>query len=207
MIKSDLPHSVQWISEFVTIGTSISLYKLGAPFWDYLGGIFYRGAFRIHDGKSFFRNETEVAAYGRHYRNLNEKMTSLQQQGAARIANLLGIAESTLAPALESLQSTDPSKGGMNRAAGRIANFAIKTRKFFPDISVDDPDLGRTVNMVFTNYLGDRPTRLKLYELTIQQIQNYDEAFAEDESTAAMYRHAIRLWAGLSADGRGARCR
>lgn len=199
MVKSNLPHSVQWVSEFVTIATSVSLYKLGAPFWDYLGGIFYRGAFRVRDGKSFFRDTRDAVTFGDHYKQLNEKMTPIEQQGATRIANLLGIAESSLSPTLESLQSQDPSKGGIERAAARIANFAIKTRKFFPDIAIDDHDLTRTIKLVFTDFIGSQQTRRRLYQMTIEQISQNDLAY-NDKVTADVYRRALRGWIGVSED-------
>lgn len=196
LVKGSLPHQVQWLTDFVTIASSIGLYKVGAPLWDYVAGITSRGAFRVKDGKSFFRNSEEIARYEKHYRILQEKMTPREQQQTARFSSLLNTVESTLSSALESIQSKDPSKGGIERAAARIANAAIKARKFFPEVTADDLDLVRTIQMAFTQFLPTDGTREKLYSLVLAQIEKYDEAF-KDAETAAVYQKTIRLWVGL----------
>lgn len=195
-VKGALPAADQWMSEFVTIGTSIGLYKLGAPLWDYLSGVVSRGAFRMQDGKTFFRDAAEMAHYEERYRILQEKMTPREQQQAARVAGLLNSTESTFSSAIESIMSKDPSKGGIERASARIANAAIKARKFFPEISFDDPDMSRTVNMLFTQFLPHDGTREKLYEMVIVEIAKNDPAY-RDARTADIYKRTIRIWAGL----------
>ncbi len=195
-VKDSLPAGDAWLSDFVTIASSIGLYKLGAPLWDHIGGIASRGAFRIKDGKSFFREAEEMARYERGGQILQEKMTLREQQETARIAGLLNSTESTFTAAIESILSKDPSKGGIERAAARIANTAIKTRKFFPEVAFDDPDMTRTIQMVFTTTLPNDGTRERLYELVIAAIQAYDPAFS-DPRTAEVYRATVRKWTGL----------
>lgn len=196
-VKGSLPAHVQWLTDFVTIASSIGLYKVGAPLWDYIAGITSRGAFRVKDGKSFFRDSEEIARYETHYRLLQEKMTPREQQQTARFSSLLNTVESTFSAALEAIQSKDASKGGIERASARIANAAIKARKFFPEVTADDLDLVRTVQMAFTQFLPNDGTREKLFTLIIQQIEKYDEAF-KDAETASIYRQTIRLWVGLN---------
>lgn len=195
-LKTSLPANAQWLSDFVTIASSIGLYKIGAPLWDYIGGITARGAFRVNDGKSFFRDSAETARYESYYKLLQEKMTPREQQQTVRLSNLTNAVESALSSAIESIQSKDPSKGGIERAAARVASLAIKIKNYFPEVSAEDPDLVRTIQMSFVQFIGNEEVKLKLLNLTMQQIEKYDDTFSNAQ-TSEIYKKSIKKWLAL----------
>jgi hypothetical protein len=197
--KTHIPLDVRWISEFVTIVSSIALYKLGAPLWDYLGGVAYRGAFRLSEGKSFKRQNNEMAYLKGRFEILQEKMTTFQQQEATRVSALINALESVLPTALELIQYTsEPSKQGLDRGADRIAGLLIRIRRFFPEIPPDrDTDVLRTVNITFKKYLTlDTEARKNLAEDVMKKILDADPG-SSNPQTYERYKKIIQIWLGL----------
>ncbi len=197
--KGSVPVNEQWLNDFITVATPVVLYKLGAPLWDHMGSIFYRGAFRVRDGKSFLRDGSEMGHYRERNFILKEKMTQQEQEETSRIFSLLNMIDSTFNSALEGILSSDPSKGGIPRAAARLATVAMKIRKFYPEVSPgpDDADVVRTINMIFTQFLPKNDTRQALYDAVIEQLKKNDPAFA-DTQTASVYKKAVADWVGIS---------
>lgn len=196
LVTGHLTAADQWLSNFITIATSVGLYAVGAPLWNTLSTM-SRGAFRLKDGKSFFRQDEEEARYQDLYHELQKKLTANEQVVTSRITGLLNSTESTFGAAIESIQSKDPSKGGIERASARIALAAIKYRKFFPELPPDDPDLNMAVKMLFTQFLPQDETREKLYMQVMAQIEMNDAVAFSSPQTAAIYRQMIRRWSGL----------
>ncbi len=200
-LKAALPANDSWMSDFVTIASSILLYKLGAPLWDYVGGVAIRGAFRMKDGKSFLRQGSEYTRYEAQYKLLQEKMTPREQIETARVSSLLNSLEPRFSSILESLQSKDPSKGGIEKAAAYLALTAIKMRQYFPEITADDPDVNGSVRLAFTQFLGEDGTRERLSQLAIQQIESYylvnNENLGKTNELVQICKETVIRWVGL----------
>ncbi|MBX2994936.1 MAG: hypothetical protein KF681_08940 [Bdellovibrionaceae bacterium] len=194
--KGSLPESSRWIAEFVTIASSIALYKLGAPLWDSIGGWVNRGSFRLNHGKSFLRAQDDLSHLNQRYQVLQEKMTPFQQQESNRMLGLLNNVEAGVTSAIESIMSRDPSKGGIDRGSARLATLAIKLTRYFPEVEFNDIDLTRTVRLLFTEMLQDPVQRLEVYETTLDKIAQNDPRF-QDPAIAKNYRKLIGQWTGL----------
>ncbi len=208
-IKIHLPGNERFLSDVVSTVTTIAIYKLGAPLLDQVTSLAVRGGYRLQHGKEFFRKNMEFARMRALYNVLREKMTPLEQEEAGRMTNLLGQLAPTFGTAIESMESGDRSKGGMPAAAARIADIAIRMRQYFPEIKSNDPEVVRTIDMVFTqrvvvedpnnagNFISDTKKLQLLYDLTIKQIEKYDPLYKESPEVAELYRDGIASWLGL----------
>ena len=206
-LKGTLPDQ-RFLTDVISTVTTIAIYKLGAPVLDQVTALAVRGGYRLQDGKEFFRKNVEYVRMRALYRILREKMTPLEQEEAGRVSNLLGQLAPALGTAIESMDSMDRSKGGMQAAAARIADMAIRMRQYFPEIRPNDPEILRTVDMVFTQRVvavdpstgatvPDRQRLQSLYELVIKQIEKYDPLYRESPDAADVYRNSIKEWLGL----------
>lgn len=208
-LKMHLSPNERFLSELVSTATTIAIYKLGAPLLDQVTALAVRGGYRLQDGKEFFRKNMEFVRLRALYKVLREKMTPLEQEEAGRMSTLLGQLAPTFGTAIESLESADKSKGGMPAAAARIADIAIRMRQYFPEIAPDNPEVIRTIQMVFTqrivtedpgsktSLVADKVKLQKLYELIIKQIEIYDPLYKESENAAKLYQQGIQSWLGL----------
>ena len=74
--------------------------------------------------------------------------------------------------------------------------FAIKIKNYFPEVSAEDPDLVRTIQMSFVQFIGNEEVKIKLLNVTMQQIEKYDDTFS-DAQTAEIYKKSIKKWLAL----------
>jgi hypothetical protein len=197
--KGHLPPDVQWISEFVTIASTIALYKLGGPLWDYFGGLAYQGAFRLSEGKSFMKPHDDMSYLTEQYQILQEKMTPFQQQESLRIMNFLNSLEVGLSSALDLIHHPDAHKNGFDRGAARIAALLIKIRRLYPELSpYQDIDVMRTVNLLLANHLDlNIVDRSLLAEAILAKTIEYDPTVNQDPSLYTLYRESAYHWVGL----------
>jgi len=197
MINTHLPVHEQFLSHVITAVMSLGLYSFSAPLFNHIGTTLVRGAWRLTDGKPFFRKDPEYARLRALYRVLRDKMTTIEQEEATRISTFKNKAAGTFASALEATLSADPSKGGITAGAGRIADFVIDVRISTPEIRYDDPSILRTFKLNIWNRNLDREVLEKLYALTIEMIQNTDELYNQSPEAAQIYQKTLRVWLGL----------
>jgi len=197
-MKSHIPSDTRWVAEFVTIISSIAIYKLGAPLFGYFADVVYRGAFRMSEGKSFIRKQDELHHLIDQFQFLQEKMSPYQQQEANRMNVLLNTLEVGFNAAVESILSPDPAKGGIDRGVARIATLIIKMRRFFPEVNPDqDIDVVRTVDMLLKDQINmDTVNRDLLAKKTMEKIEQYDPA-SKDPEVYKRYYETVKRWYGV----------
>jgi len=191
-----LPPADLWLSDLITTASSIGIYKIGAPLWDQVGGVVFRGAFRMQEGKSFIRHDNEMSTYETKYRITRAKMTVREQEESTRVAALLNATESSFSKAIEDIRKPNVSEEEVDRACARIALLAIKIRKIYPEISAEDDDLLNAIHMTFTQFLADDSIREQLNDKIIKQLKKFDPDFYNVQ-TEQVYRKSINNWLGL----------
>ncbi len=205
MIKADLPQSLQFTSDFVSLATSIGLLKLGAPFWDYVGGLLNLGSHRIKGNKSFFRDSGMATRLDERYRRLQGKFTPWQQTEMKRVNDFMKEVESNSFAAIESTLDKGIAKGRVERASVRLALIAKSLRTNYPELTGQDFEILNRIRVIFTNPLqehvknGDVEPEVfdKLYELTMQSIEKLDPEDFKKKDSCERYHTNIRLWLDL----------
>jgi hypothetical protein len=192
--KSHLPADVRFIAEIVTIASSIAIYRLGAPIWDYFAGVFYRGAFRLTEGKSFSRSNDEMTHLWERHQYLQTKFTVFQQMESNRLQSLLTNLETVLNASAEAITSK-PFDEASERAAIRIAALIVKARRLFPEIDMtQDADIRRTWQMLLLDQSKLTSEQKKILHEKIKTKIKVNDPQASQGEAQGYYQRLLDQW-------------
>lgn len=197
MMKSHLPAEARFLAEFVTIASSIALYKLGGPLWDYMSGLLSRGAFRLSQGQEFKPQMVEMGHLWDQYERLQSSLTPAQQTAAGRELSLLINLEGVIIAAAEGLRpQNNYTPADLNMAAARIAGLLIKARRYYPEVDLkQDRDILRTWEMLFLDQIHMKSEDYQqLRELVLEKLRIYDPADTDHPHRYQEYESIVRHW-------------
>ncbi|NDG84139.1 MAG: hypothetical protein EBX52_03760 [Proteobacteria bacterium] len=158
-----------WITELSGPLTLIGILKFGSPLWDSLSAISTTAAFRVRAGKGPVRNAPENSKLDRIYSEMMSDFTPTQLNARNALANAVGAVRTVSKDTIEIWL-----KGEHVRAADRMAELAIFSRKYLAEIRPETGSMVRVIHMVLVKHLGGEAAREEFARLMIRSIEDYE---------------------------------
>jgi|GEM_PF-5394954 len=177
-----------WVTELSGPLTLIGILKFGAPLWDNLSAVSTTAAFRIRSGKNLVRNAPENEKLDAIYGEMMSDFTPTQLNARNSLANAVGTARTVSKDAIEIWLKGEPV-----RAADRMAELAIFSRKYLAEIHPETGSLVRVVHMVLAKHLGGEEARRQFAELMLQSIADNEPDLGLPE-VRPYYERLVRAW-------------
>jgi len=177
-----------WIAELSVPLTVIGILKFGAPLWDKLSAISTSAAFRIREGKSWRRTAPENEKLDTIYADMMSNFTPTQSIARTALANAVGTVRTVAKDSIEVWL-----KGDRERAADRMAELAIFSRKYLTEIHPSTGSMVRSIYMILVKHLGQESDRIEFSRLMLTSIGENDPD-VELPGVHSYYDGLVKVW-------------